>query len=212
MKPNIRTILFDFDGVFCHDRFYVKTLLPKHRKTYDWIQENLFERNQDFVHRWMKGQITSSEVNRWIAEKTDIDCEQLVHLFSESVRLMVIDQELLELITQLRNKGIKIGLVTDNMDVFSTITITSHKLNERFDAIINSADYGFLKKDENGKLFDIALERVGESIEESLLVDNSATAIALFKQKGGQAYLYENFRVFEEWAQKNLMPDSVRQF
>lgn len=71
-----QTVLFDFDGVLCNDRFYEKTLLPKFRNVYDWIQLNIFS-DKELVWKWMRGQIDSGGINRLIAESTDIRYEKL---------------------------------------------------------------------------------------------------------------------------------------
>ncbi|MEK7480656.1 MAG: hypothetical protein AAB604_00960, partial [Patescibacteria group bacterium] len=59
---------------------------------------------------------------------------------------------------------------------------------------INSADHGYLKKDENGKLFDIAIATLGKGdFGRTLLIDDSADTIELYRGKGGNAFLYNNF-------------------
>lgn len=78
------------------------------------------------------------------------------------------------------------------MDVFTEITIPRHRPYALFDVIINSADRGMLKKEEQGKLFDIALTALGTDGENSLLIDDSNSTIELYKQKGGKGFLYKS--------------------
>lgn len=186
-----QTILFDFDGVLCRGRFYEKTLLPSYPEIYDWIQKNIFG-NKEIVRDWMRNRITSAEVNKMIAESTGIGCGLLTEFFEESIRRIELEKEVKDLAELLKLSGKKIGIVTDNMDVFSQITIPNHQLDILFDIIINSADHRFLKKDENGKLFDIALTALDEKIESSLMIDDSESNIELFKKKGGQGFVYKN--------------------
>lgn len=70
------------------------------------------------------------------------------------------------------------------MDCFTSITISHHKLDEIFPHIINSSDYGILKQEENGKLFDIAMDKVGcREYKSTLLIDDSQTARDTFEKK-----------------------------
>lgn len=106
--------------------------------------------------------------------------------------MMKLDKEIKDLAESLKLSGKKIGIVTDNMDIFTQITIPNHQLETLFDIVINSADYGMLKKEDNGKLFDIALAALGENIENSLMIDDSESTIELYKQKGGHGFVYRD--------------------
>jgi len=193
-----RTVLFDFDGVLCHGRFYEKALLPEHREVRDWLQANVFG-DKELVRKWMRGQVGSVEVNRLIAQNTNIEYGTLARLFEESVVGMELDKEVLAVAESLKRAGRKIGLVTDNMDVFTKITVPNHRLDSLFDVIINSADHGVLKNEDGGRLFDIALSALGEDVGDSLMVDDSAATIELFRQKGGQGFVYRDAAGLKEF-------------
>jgi len=188
---NYQTVLFDFDGVLCKGRFYEKTLFPDYREVYDWIQTNIF-RDKETVQKWMRNQIDSAGINKLIAENTDVGYEKLNELYKESIRRMELEKEIIDFVKSLKQLGKKVGIVTDNMDVFTQITIPTHRLDTLFDIIINSADYGMLKKDDDGKLFDVALTALNENIESSLLIDDSETTIELYKRKGGCGFVYRD--------------------
>lgn len=191
-----QTILFDFDGVLCHDRFYVQTLLPEYTHVYEWIQSNIFGTPHE---DWLRGIVNSEKINKIISDATGIEFDVLHKKFLESVRMMKLDERVKALAAELKSSGLKIGLVTDNMDVFSDITIKNHKLDDVFEAIINSADYGILKKDDNGKLFDIALEKLNVPIKNTLMIDNSPVVIDLYTKKGGEGFLYHDFEALENF-------------
>ena len=187
---DVRTILFDFDGVLCHDRFYVQTLLPEYVHVYEWIQTNIFGMPHE---DWLRGIVSSERINKIISDGTGIEFDLLHEKFLESVRMMKLDERVKDLVRELKSSGHKVGLVTDNMDVFSDITIKNHKLDEVFEVILNSADYRILKKDNHGELFDIALEKLNAPIENTLMIDNSRAVIDLYIEKGGEGFLYEEF-------------------
>jgi FMN phosphatase YigB (HAD superfamily) len=140
----------------------------------------------------MRNRVNSAEINELIAKSTGIEYNFLNELYEESIRRMKVEKEIKDLAESLKLSGKKIGIVTDNMDVFTKITIPNHRLNTLFDIIINSADYGLLKKNEGGRLFDIALAALEEKIGNSLMIDDSESTIELYKQKGGQGFVYKN--------------------
>jgi hypothetical protein len=93
----------------------------------------------------------------------------------------------------------RIGLATDNMDVFSAAISPRLNLSGIFPTIVNSANYGLLKQDANGKLFDITLAQAGETnIKHSLLIDDSEKNIELYIAKGGEAHHYVDLRKLNE--------------
>lgn len=198
-----RVILFDFDGVLCKDQFYKKALLPKYTELYNWIQVNIFGDNE-LVQRWMRGEVNSYKINSLINRNTKFDYELLKKLFEDSVRAMKVDKEMLEIARSLRSSGTKIGIVTDNMDAFTNITVPNYKLDTIFDVIVNSADYGMLKKEQNGKLFDVALTKLGEKIEDSLLIDDSESTIESYKQKGGHGFVYRDITELKSFLENSL--------
>lgn len=187
-----QTVLFDFDGVLCHDRFYEKTLLPDYQNVYDWIQANVFG-DDEIMQKWMRNDIKSNGINKLIAENTGIAREVLDSLYMKSVRMMELDGRVENLAKSLKLSGRKIGIVTNNMDVFSEITVGEHQLDKLFDIIVNSADYGRLKKDNNGGLFDITFAVLNETIKNSLMIDDSASVIELYERRGGKGFLYKDF-------------------
>ena len=197
-----QTVLFDFDGVLCRDRFYEKTLLPDYQNVYDWIQANVFD-NDEIMPKWMRNELKSDDVNRLIAKNTGIVREVLNDLYMKSVRMMDLDRRVADLAKSLKLSGRKIGIVTNNMDVFSEITVSNHRLDKLFDVIVNSADYGRLKKDNNGELFDITFATLNESIKNSLMIDDSPSVIELYEKRGGKGFLYKDFEELESFLRAN---------
>ena len=188
----IEVVLFDFDGVLCHDRFYKEILLPQHQELFEWIQNNIFN-NKNLFHQWMRGNINTKSINKIIAEGTGHKEDFLNDMLLKSLEKIRLDEKMFNFAKSLKEVyGKKIGIITDNMDVFSTVIVKKHKLDEVFDVIINSADYGCLKIEQNGKLFDKALSALNEKIGDCLFIDNSTQKVDFFKQKGGQGFLYNN--------------------
>jgi FMN phosphatase YigB (HAD superfamily) len=141
----------------------------------------------------MRGEFTYQQINQIIASSTGIQFDTLTDLFRQSVHEMKLDQKILNFALELKSRKIPIAIVTDNMDIFNEITIPAKNLLTIFPIIINSFDYKIRKRDNNGQLFDIALEKLGiVSYKDVVLIDDSEKTCKLFEQKGGRAYLFVN--------------------
>jgi len=196
--PEISVVFLDFDGVLCTDRFYT-TLMPEYPQALEWIGEHIFS-GEKYCDRWMRGEFTYRDINRIISDSTGIYPEVLNELLVSSVRQMKINRALIQFAEKLKKKAIKTALVTNNMDVFNEITVPEKHLDKTFPVIVNSCDFKIMKQDENGRLFDIALHRLGlSSYEGVLLVDDSVTYCDIFKEKGGMVYQYSDQQTFESW-------------
>lgn len=199
-----KTVIFDFHGVLCSDRLFTN-LYKNYPETEDFIETNIFGRGKDIAYKWMRGEMDTKSVNKHISENTGIDAGLLYDFLIEGINNMRIEKRLIDLVKNLRDKNIDVALVTDNMDIFDRVTVKVHKLNEIFPVIINSCNYGIMKEDYEGKLFDIALERLGaNSYRRSLLVDDSLGVKPIFEKKGGEVFTYENYEKFE-----SLMGDKL---
>ena len=200
MENNYKTILFDFDGVLSNGRFYKEFLLPEYSEAYDWIQKNIFG-NKDLVKSWMRNEINSKDVNKMISKNTGLEYELLNNLYRQSIYRMELSDDVMETAMSLRSKGVKIGIVTDNMDIFTEIIVPNHKLNYLFDVVVNSADYGILKNDVDGKLFDIALNLLGQELKDCLMIDDSESTVELLNNKGSRGFLYKNIAELKSFLQ-----------
>jgi len=200
---NIAAVFFDFDGVLCTDRFFA-VLKPDYPHVQEWISQHVFG-GEKWGDKWMRGELNYRQINRVISDATGISNELLDRILPEGVRRMQVNTTLIQWAETLKNQGVKVALVTNNMDVFNEITIPDKKLDKTFPVIVNSCDYGLMKQDENGKLFDIALQKLGlTTFRDVWLIDDSAGYCDIFKAKGGEAYQYSNLQDFEQWAEKQF--------
>lgn len=198
-------VILDYDGVLCHDYFYTN-LKASYPAVSDFINTNVFAKGSDIPDKWMRGELTTDDVNKFVSDNTGMDFVELSNLFIESVRAMKIDNRLVALVKAVLSRGGKVALVTNNMDVFNTITIQNHNLDKIFPVIVNSYDYGIMKHDDGGRLFDIAMKKLGVSnYSETLLIDDSHNARTAFENKGGAAFPYESYEQFEPWMKENLL-------
>jgi FMN phosphatase YigB (HAD superfamily) len=201
--PPLSAVFFDFDGVLCMDRFYT-TLLPDYPGVLDWVGAHIFS-GEKYCDRWMRGEYTYRQINAIISRATTIPLERLNELFVESVKQMKVNEVVLDFARALNEKHIRTALVTGNMDIFNQITMPDKKLTRFFPVIINSYDYKMMKQDENGRLFDIALDKLGlNSYNDVFLIDDSPTYCDIFRAKGGRVYQYVDEPAFKKWANRVL--------
>lgn len=183
MKP----ILFvDFDGTLCHDRFW-KSLEPLYKEK---IQQYLFIKNKELVRDWMKGNYSSEEINKLLAEELNLKYQYLWNIFVSDCKNMVVSKFELEKIKSLSTTYYTI-LLTDNMDCFDRFTVPSLGLKRYFDEIISSHN---LKKSK----IDI-ISQYKEKIPKSILIDNSPNVCKTFKELGGKSFLVTETCPLDYW-------------
>lgn len=180
MDRPIQAVLFDFDGVLCRGRFYEPRLSLDYPAARAWLQRNFFVSGNESVHRWMRGQLSSRDIHAYLEQETGVVAEEFDAMMAESLRSFVLDATLLEWAACLRAAGIRTGIVSDNMDVFTRFVVPFHRLGRFFDVVVNSADHGVLKCDERS-LFHAALERLDVTASQALHIDDSERAIVRFR-------------------------------
>lgn len=144
--------------------------------------EHIFS-DYDMVCDWMRGKYTSEDMNRRLAEKTGVTYGSLWDAFINDCRSLYVNTNLLTHIRQLQNRY-KTVLITDNMDSFSRFTWPDLKQAGAFDEMVNSADYGLLKSDNNGKLFEITAPGNNKN---HILIDDSKQNCELFNNRYGRS-------------------------
>ncbi len=206
MLKNIEAIIFDFDGVLCSDRFY--NTLPAELQ--EKIDKDIFKNSPELVNDWMRGKVRSSDINKIIAEMHNISFNYLERELEKSVKKMRLNMPLFNFAKKRRQEGFKIGILTDNMDVFQKIFVPHNKLNDYFDAIISSFDYKMFKMENNGELADLALKKLNVVYSKTLFIDDKEKIGKIVAAKGGNFYLYKkgyeekNYFEFENWFLKQF--------
>lgn len=140
------------------------------------------------IHRtmftpWMRGSVTSEEVIHAIAQKQNLDYNLIFREFIFSCQCMqFVSEEIVDLVSRLRARGIKVVIATNNVDSFSRWTVPGMGLNEIFDGIINSFDMKALKwdVDQGGQSLFFADFLHTHYIRpgESALIDDNGTEMA----------------------------------
>lgn len=171
---------FDFHGTLC-DQLFWESMEAENRAK---IDDFLFSRNKHLVKKWMKGQLSYLEISSIISEGTSIPKELIISTLKHDCRNMHFAPRLRSNILRLRETA-KISLITGNMDCFSMFAMERLRLHELFDDVIVSADFGVLKTDLGGVLFEIAEARLGVPLSDSCLIDDDVKTGVSFSQLGG---------------------------
>jgi beta-phosphoglucomutase-like phosphatase (HAD superfamily) len=205
LKPN--AIIIDFDGVTATSKFYFtkNNLYPDIQ---EFVQKNIFGGQEKYGDMWMRGELTYKDINRIIATATNHSEEEVYNDLIISIKEFQINPIIIKFTVELKKIGIPYALVTSNMDIFNDFSVSYFHLDKYFPLIFNSADYKMLKRENNGKLYDIAIKAMRmDSYNNVLLIDDSEKSCELIKSKGGLAYQYLNDEDFINWLKLNLLID-----
>jgi FMN phosphatase YigB (HAD superfamily) len=173
-------IFIDFHGTLSTGTFW-NTLPAEPLAT---IQQEIFE-NEVFLRDWMRGGLNCHDACRYAAHLTGLSEEYLQFELFRSCTKFSVDPSILDLIVELRS-SFRTVLITANMDCFK-IVIKNLNLYSVFDEIINSADYGLLKEDNHGLLFEKVANGFASSLQEAILIDDSASVCDIFSGLGGRS-------------------------
>lgn len=183
-----QNIFVDFDGTICFDYFWRST--PEEIKGV--IGKFLFQDNTYLLEDWMRGQKSSEDINKVIADKCGLDYNMIWNYFVKDCKNMYIAEDILTALSACKKSNTLI-LITDNMDCFNRFTKNQLKLLDYFHYIFNSCDYGTLKDDPLQKgLFKKIIDIYKFDIQKSVLLDNSQKNCDLFGQLGGSSFLVKD--------------------
>lgn len=179
MQPKPKVVFVDWDGTLSRSTFWAPVSGAKlTRRQANQICTFVFANSPDLVQDWMRGRLTSESVADILAQRFRLDPDVILadlRLSCQNMRL--INPLLAESVLRLRQKGIKVVIATDNMDTFVRWTVPSLRLDEIFDAILDSPTRGALKADivdGYSLFFDHYLTQENIQPHEAVLLDDNA--------------------------------------
>lgn len=185
----IKVVFVDWHKTLC-SRVFFQFIKRRNKKLFDKLEHRLFEEMPlaKFID-WMKGKISKEDVLKEICQN-DLNFQDISHLLYQSCEKMKFDRpDYQKWIKRIRQKGKKVVIATDNVDVFNEYTVPSLKLNKKFDDILNSCTLKYLKHDvSDNKLlfFDDYLKKNNIKYEEAILLDDDKDLIKLCHKFGMQ--------------------------
>lgn len=184
---SIKCVIFDFAGTLCSEGYF-KSLESKY---YHAAGDLIFGKNSaKWCDPWCAGELSSRDIADYLSTVWPLTSGQILQGLREGCSRMNFNQSVWQFALRQREAGLKLALVTINMDVFTEVVVPSHGLDQVFDVIINSSDYHEMSKE---VLFRKAFERLGTDefgFHNSLLIDDNERNVNRFRELGGQAFHY----------------------
>ncbi len=178
-----RVVFVDWYGTLSVSNFWGHFENPSHERhaLFSRIEKTLFVENRELLIPWMTGKLNSEQVLRVVSDKLGLSYEMLFEEFVASCKEMrLVSDQALPLVKSIRSKGVRVVIATDNMDCFSRWTVPALKLEDEFDAILDSFRLKALKDaigaDGESLFFGRYLASSGISPQQAVLVDDSETS------------------------------------
>jgi FMN phosphatase YigB (HAD superfamily) len=181
VKPKV--VFIDWHNTLCDYKFFwhlEKSNSIKDVEMFHKITQHLFLENSNtcLIPDWMRGKYNSEQIFEDLSKRLNLKFDLLFEEFIKSCKGMkLMSPKVVTIINELKEKGIKFYIATDNMDSFERWVIPTLKLDHIFDGILNSYNLGVLKKDigKNGEslFFKNILKEKSVHPSESILFDDS---------------------------------------
>lgn len=186
-----RTLSFDLFWGHLQDSSH-----PNHRH-FEPIEEWLFVENRDLINPWMRGQLVLEDIVDRMSQDSGIPADIIIDELRHSCEVMQFCVAGLEdFVRDIRARGIRVFVATDNMDAFTRFTVPALKIEEVFDGYLNSHDIGHLKGDSEPAdgiaFFDTFLDENNLTYEDVVLLDDSPDESGKYQRLGFDMVLIDS--------------------
>ena len=188
----VNTVLFDFGGVLADEGF--RDGLAAIGKLSGLAEEDVVVKGHELVVK--TGYVTGrAREGRWW---DSLRSEAGVRGTDEALRLEIIGRftlrpPMLDLVDELRSRGITVGILSDQTNWLDELDEHFH-LYERFDYVFNSYHMGKSKNDPTH--FDDVLKLLNRQAQEVLFVDDNAGHVSRAVDRCWKAILYRSHEGF----------------
>ncbi len=185
----ITAIIFDADGVLIHREKYFSERSGLPLKTVTAFMKGIFQ--ECLIGRADLKEELKKVVKEWEWKGT---VDELLDFWFEGEKQM--DEKMFQYARQLRKKGIKVFLATNNEKYRVEYLIKELKLNDLFDKVYASAHIGQMKPDV--EFFQHILKEQKLQPNQVLFWDDDEENITGAKKAGLHAELFTNISEFEK--------------
>lgn len=184
----VNTILFDFDGVLTLDATGSQSICNYICKE-TGVDKDLFKKEyKKYNNDLLYGKTKHEDI--WEKICIGINKEISIEILYDSFINTPIDNEMYDLIKNIKNRNYKTGLITDNKkDRIDKIT-KYYSFYNIFDVITVSAEIGSGKDDE--KIFRKAIQRLNVKSEGCIFIDNQEKNLIVPKEMGMETIYYNH--------------------
>lgn len=192
-------VFIDWNGTLSDSKFWDNL---SSLNLFEKIQQSLFVKHKHFIKDWMRGKTQSEKIIESISNDLEEDAAFIFSELKKSCEQMKFASEkTLPLISELRRKGSKVIIATDNMDTFKRWTAPALKLNEYFDGLLDSHTLQAMKndfKEDRSLFFDSFLTENNIQPYESVLIDDSVDKENKIQIRGIDYWKIESSRELPE--------------
>lgn len=184
----MKAVLFDFDGVLTTDHSGSFSVCSYVSRAAGIDPEAFSAAYGRYNPQLQSGQRTHREVWGHI-------CQELgraipYEILFQSFLATPIDWEMVALVRELKSKGCRTGLVTDNKQDRLDAVLAFYNWYGLFDAIALSSAVGTGKDDP--AIFDLVCNRLSLTPEDCVFIDNSARNLVIPQRMGFATILYDD--------------------
>lgn len=179
----IRVVLFDLDGVIRHfDPAHAADIEQRHGLEAGTLEGIAFA--QPLIDDVTTGRISRAD---WI-RRVGVLVGSAAAAEEWGSQSPVVDEELLELSDEIRAVGLRTAVLTNGTDTIHA-EIAAMGIGNRFDAVFNSADIGYVKPDV--RAFGHVLDALGVGAEDVFFTDDSASKLVGADALSIRTHLFE---------------------
>lgn len=177
--PPIKAVLFDFGGVFTVSPFWAVETAARERNLdpmqfAEWVFGPYHLDTEHPWHKLERGEISLEATHAGIAEigrqhGHDIDLWQVLGKMAEANNGAMVNQQVIDLLSEVKSKGYHTAIVTNNVKEFSSAWQSMIPM-EHVDIVVDSAFEGIRKPDP--RIYQMAIDRLSAHHGEQLLPGN----------------------------------------
>lgn len=209
MFEKVTAVFFDFDDtlqsragafkLYCSDflsRYFPEVTGDEKEKKMDEMEEHVDGGYKSREEYWPE------MIELWGWENPP-ELEVLVKDFNENFGKRVVMREgSVEMLKELKNRGYKLGMITNGNSLLQNTKLDTAGIRELFDMSVVSDDIGIWKPDK--RIFEYGMEKLGVSKEQSLYVGDHPVNDIQGALGAGMNVLWMNYGSFEGQATEGV--------
>ncbi len=184
----IKAVFFDFDGVLTLESSgsytVAKFLEAKIGIDHDKIKNTLIRRHREILTGALDYEQELDTINHELGSTITRD------LLLQAMVALTPNKAMLNVAKSLREKGVFIGIITDQSAVRIKMIRQKFILDEKFNRIIASGDVGHTKKDI--EIFQLAVDGLEVASDEILFIEHTESNLEIPKLLGWQTYFHDD--------------------
>lgn len=148
----------------------------------------LFVDNKNLINPWMRGEYDTKQIMDILSPLVGLSSKILEEeLIISCKNQSYVDPVVPKLIGEVKNKGIKVVIATDNMDTFRNYTVPSMNLETLFDDLLISCELKTLKGDHDEDsipFFNQYLSKNDLTYKDVVLLDDCTDETGVYEKLG----------------------------